>query len=61
MVTGADWLAAINEARALHERAEDRRNNPIECPEHRWPLEHSDGVYHCKFGGHIVTTPTHDK
>lgn len=45
---------AINTARAAHERNAERRRHPRECPEHGWPLEQVDGLYHCKFGGHLV-------
>src|SRR4029079_10361608 len=49
-------LGAVNEARAEHAKAQERRRHPIDCPEHLWPLEVRDGVYHCKFGGHVVRT-----
>lgn len=56
---GAGWdglLGPINEARAAHELAAQRKLNPVECPQHFWPLEFARGVYHCKYGGHIVKT-----
>ena len=45
---------AINTARAAHERNAERRRHPVECPEHGWPLQEVDGLFHCMFGGHIV-------
>lgn len=56
---GAGWdglLSGLNEARAAHELAELKKRNPVECPQHFWPLEFARGVYHCKYGGHIVKT-----
>jgi len=32
----------------------ERRRNPIECPEHGWPLEITPRGRHCQFGGHVV-------
>lgn len=49
---GGIIMGAIEDARLNAER----RRNPVECPEHGWPLEtNSRGVKHCKFGGHVVT------
>jgi hypothetical protein len=46
-----DTLSGIvREARSDHERNQERIANPIDCPEHGWPL---DGR-HCLFGGHVV-------
>jgi hypothetical protein len=46
-----DTLSGIvREARADHARNQERIANPIDCPEHGWPL---DGR-HCLFGGHVV-------
>ena len=42
---------AINDTRINAER----RRNPIDCPEHGWPLEITPRGRHCKFGGHVVT------
>jgi hypothetical protein len=52
-----DWNSlfdAINTARAEHERNAERRRHPVECPQHGWPLQQVDGMFHCQFGGHIV-------
>jgi hypothetical protein len=57
--SGAGWeglLTGVNEARAAHELAQLKKRNPVECPQHFWPLEFARGVYHCKYGGHIVKT-----
>lgn len=54
MAMGDEILSAINEARAAHKQAQRRAEQPVECPIHLWPLERSDGIYHCKFGGHVV-------
>lgn len=52
---GWETLSAIvHEARADHERNAERRRNPIDCPEHGWPLERTSRGLHCKFGGHVV-------
>lgn len=42
------------EARADHERNQQRIANPIDCPEHGWPLERTSRGLHCTFGGHVV-------
>ncbi len=53
---GQDLVAIIDEARHEHEKAERRRRQPLDCPEHQWPLQPLEGgQYHCKFGGHVVT------
>ncbi len=55
MVMGDDLLATIREARHEHEKAEQRRRQPLDCPDHLWPLQPlGAGRYHCKFGGHVV-------
>lgn len=56
--SGGSWEALrgiVAEARADHARNQERIQNPIDCPEHQWPLDQGpNGVLHCKFGGHIV-------
>jgi hypothetical protein len=56
--SGGSWetlRGIVAEARADHARNQERIQNPIDCPEHQWPLEQGpDGVLHCKFGGHTV-------
>lgn len=57
MSEAASWetiYKAINLARSEHEKAERRRQDPIDCPIHLWPLETVNGVYHCVYGGHVV-------
>jgi hypothetical protein len=44
----------VREARADHERNQYRLANPIDCPEHGWPLERTSRGLHCQFGGHVV-------
>lgn len=45
----------VREARADQERNAERETNPVDCPEHGWPLDIGpDGERHCKFGGHVV-------
>jgi hypothetical protein len=45
----------VREARADHARNQERLANPIDCPEHGWPLQNGpDGARHCLFGGHVV-------
>lgn len=54
---GGSWaslLNALNSARADHELNEERKRNPVECPEHGWPLQDTPRGKHCLFGGHIV-------
>ena len=48
-------LGIVREARADHVRNREREANPIDCPEHGWPLELTPKGRHCKFGGHLVT------
>ncbi len=61
MPTGDDLLAYINESRAAHAVAENRRRNPVDCPKHHWPLQSlGQGQYHCQYGGHVVIAPTRD-
>lgn len=46
-----DTLSGIvREARSDHERNQERIANPIDCPDHGWPLNGR----HCLFGGHVV-------
>ncbi len=44
----------VQEARADHARNQERIRNPIDCPEHGWPLQRTDRGLHCLFGGHVV-------
>ena len=45
----------VLEAQADHARNQERIVNPIDCPEHGWPLDPGpNGVLHCLFGGHVV-------
>lgn len=44
----------VAEARADHVRNQERIANPIDCPEHGWPLQKTSRGLHCEFGGHIV-------
>lgn len=45
----------VREARVDAERNAERERNPIDCPEHGWPLDVGPGgVKHCLFGGHVV-------
>jgi len=56
-VSPGSWetLSAIaREARVDHERNQERARNPIDCPEHGWPLERTGRGLHCMFGGHVV-------
>lgn len=46
--------AIVREARQDHAREQERLSNPIDCPEHGWPLELTPRGRHCKFGGHVV-------
>ena len=56
---GGSWeglLAPVNEARAAHRLAADRYRQPVECPDHHWPLQQAGaGRWHCQYGGHVVT------
>jgi hypothetical protein len=46
----------VNEARHDHEVNQAREADPIDCPEHGWPLDIGpDGEKHCLFGGHVIT------
>ena len=45
-------IALANRERARLDRERDR--NPIDCPDHGWPLDRSSRGLHCAFGGHIV-------
>lgn len=57
--SGGSWESiyiAINDARAMHQRNEQRRHNPVECPIHGWPLQDTPRGKHCLYGGHIVRT-----
>lgn len=56
--TGGNWdgyRIAIMAAQADARINAERRRNPIECPYDGWPLTHVRNVYHCEFGGHIIT------
>lgn len=44
----------VREARADHARNQQRIVNPIDCPDHGWPLERTSRGLHCTFGGHVV-------
>lgn len=44
----------VREARADHARNQERLVNPLDCPEHGWPLEITSRGRHCLFGGHVV-------
>jgi len=55
--TGGSWESLrgiVHEARADHARNLAREANPLDCPEHGWPLELTPRGRHCKFGGHTV-------
>jgi hypothetical protein len=57
--SGANWsdfAGIIEGARQDAALNAERRRNPVDCPEHGWPLEtNSRGTLHCQFGGHVVT------
>ena len=46
--------AIVREARIDHQHNQERERNPLDCPEHGWPLERTPRGLHCKFGGHVV-------
>lgn len=48
--------AVVDYARAVHAQQERRDADPVECPQHRWPLTPIPGkrAWHCQFGGHVV-------
>lgn len=48
-------LSAVREAQAVHAERQRRNQNPLECPQHQWPLTKRGNVWHCLYGGHIVT------
>lgn len=49
------YLAAIESARQDHIVNTERLRRPLDCPYDGWPLTHVNGVYHCLFGGHVIT------
>lgn len=48
--------SVVDYARAVHAQQELRDADPVECPDHRWPLTPVPGkrAWHCQFGGHVV-------
>lgn len=56
--TQSGWnglLAVRRSADADHRYNAERERNPIDCPEHGWPLTPTGRGLHCQFGGHVVT------
>jgi hypothetical protein len=48
-------MAVIESARQDARVNAERRRNPLDCPQHGWPLVRVRGVLHCQFGGHVIT------
>jgi hypothetical protein len=56
--TTSGWnglLAVRRSADADHRFNVERERNPVDCPDHGWPLTKTDRGLHCEFGGHVVT------
>lgn len=49
------YLDALRAARVDAKLNEQRRRHPVECPYDGWPLQPHGNVFHCQFGGHIIT------
>jgi hypothetical protein len=51
------WYGLLNvlqQARADHQINAERDANPLDCPQHGWPLDRSARGLHCRYGGHLV-------
>jgi hypothetical protein len=54
---GGSWYGLLNvlhQARADHQINAERDANPLDCPQHGWPLDRSARGLHCRYGGHLV-------
>lgn len=50
-----EWGGILAQQRADAAEEEQRRRDPVTCPEHRTTLEEGpNGERHCLFGGHVV-------